>query len=465
MKNYICVNAKYYKSTRASKIEAHNKRLSSIDYLLKKSDYKNITDTNLIEKFNEYYNKQKSIQAKRKCYTRKNGNSIIEMVVALSEHQALHYLNQANGEKLIFKGLQQFQRDLEKTYGFKGLQISLHTDEGYVDVENKTKYNIHAHLTFLNFDFENEKTVLGYLKIKDWQDMQDLAAKSFQSVGLDFIRGKKKEVATKDHLERNEYILKKQHLQLKELNTQLDSITSEITLKNTKLETLKQGVKDLKVKREETKSLDIAIEDKKKIYSSISSEQSELREQQKVLRDEIKELESKKKEHSTTITNISKQIISDTNKIINYSTDSGIFSDSIDSNKLAPAIQKTLKKYSNYTFIAKTEKENLELKQQLNTTIKQKDEVIANKDTTIENLQQENQSFFSQIKSFGFYKTKIKEAVDDLKTKLIQYKNKIKEQTKLIANYETIFQKHNIDIDTELKSLKKQKSKEFSPDF
>lgn len=396
MNNYISVNAKYYKRTRIQRIHNHNTRVSKIDYLLPKTEYKNITDTNLIDTFNTHFNQQIEIQARRKSYTKKNGNTVLEMVVALSEEQALYYLNKDNGEELLFKGYKQFQKDIEDKYGFKGLQISLHTDEGYIDENGNTKYNIHAHLTFLNFDFENEKTVLGYLKREDWANMQDLAASSFNTVGLDFIRGKKKEIASKDHLERNEYILQKQNIKLKEQEKQLNSINDKITNKEAQISTLKTSITNLKTKREEVKLLDIDIVDKKAKYADITKEQKDIREQQKVLRDEIKELKEQKKEHSTNLLNINKQIKKDTDKIVDYVTVSTMLGEKVDTNRLAPAITKTLQKYSNYQFIAKVENENTQLKQ----VILKRNEVISNQDTHIESIKQEKTSLLEKLSLF-----------------------------------------------------------------
>jgi len=461
LKNYISVNAKYYKKHRALKIQEHNNRISAIDYLLPKTEYKNITDTNLVDEFNKYYKQQQQIQAKRKSYTKKNGNAIVEMVVALSEEMALQYLNQVNGEELLFKGFKQFQQDIEDRYGFKGLQVSLHTDEGYVDVNENIKYNIHAHLTFLNFDFQTEKTVLANLKRNDWSAMQDIAEDSFKKIGLDFIRGEKKEIASKDHLERNEYILKKQNIQLKEQEKQLNQIIDTIASKEAKLSSLKTSVASLKTKREEVESLDIDIAQKKSIYADITKEQKDIREQQKILREEIKQLKIQKKEYSTNLLNINKQIKKDTDKIIEYASISSLIGTKVDPNRLAPAITKTLQKYTNYQFIAKVENENIQLKEQ----ITQKDTEISNRDNHIETINQEKTSLLEKIKTFAGEKKQISDVVDTIKQKLSEYTNKIKEQAKKLDLYEKVFKKYGIDIEKELSIFKNKKSKDFSPDF
>ncbi len=80
------------------------------------------------------------------------------------------------------------------------------------------KYNVHAHVIFLNYDFDKSKTVLRSLYKKDWANMQDVAQKSFNTHNLDFIRGVPKEETKKEHLERNDYILQEQQ---QDINNQI----------------------------------------------------------------------------------------------------------------------------------------------------------------------------------------------------------------------------------------------------
>ena len=50
------------------------------------------------------------------------------------------------------------------------------------------------------------KSVLKGIKRDEWGKMQDLASKCFQSCGLNYVRGEKKETKEKDHLERRLFI-------------------------------------------------------------------------------------------------------------------------------------------------------------------------------------------------------------------------------------------------------------------
>ncbi len=113
-------------------------------------------------------------------------------------------------------------------FAFEPISIFLHTDEGYINPMGEVKYNIHAHVDFLNFDFKKEKTVLRNLRKKDWGDIQDLAQVSFQKKDLDFIRGTKKLDNTKDHLNRNDYISYKQEREINQNNSTLNKYQNEL---------------------------------------------------------------------------------------------------------------------------------------------------------------------------------------------------------------------------------------------
>lgn len=245
MRNYISVNAKYYKMGEIDRISNHNFRQSKVDYLLPKEQIK-FQNQNLI--FDENFNVSKkdlslktldksmrnqflkllelkqNILKKNNAKHRKNENQLIEMVVALSEEQALNYLE--NGVDLM-AGFKNFAKDIYKKHGLKPLGISLHLDEGNIK-DNVTKLNIHAHITFFNYDFEKEKSVLRTLQKQDFKEMQDIAANSFQKAGLNFIRGEGKEITNKKHLERNEFILSQQQQQIENYDLILKSLIPKV---------------------------------------------------------------------------------------------------------------------------------------------------------------------------------------------------------------------------------------------
>ncbi|MCT7483922.1 coiled-coil domain-containing protein [Aliarcobacter cryaerophilus] len=299
MRNYISVNAKHYKKKEIQRISEHNFRLQKIGYLLPKEHIKyenvniiyanNITnkyENNLTklgeysQNLNELYNKKQldnilktqyqlllktkeDIQYKNKSYAKTNESTLVEMVVALSEEQAKFYLE--SGQDLG-KGFDNFTKNLCEKYGFTPLQVSLHLDEGYVE-NGVTKLNVHAHLTFFNFDFYKERSVLRTLKKQDYKDLQDLAANSFQEVGFDFKRGESKELSGKEHLERNDFILAKQKEEIIKLDFEYKNLVAIVN--STK-----------KKEQELLKSHEKLSSDYKEIYKSVG----ELKELEKTLR-------------------------------------------------------------------------------------------------------------------------------------------------------------------------------------
>ncbi len=264
MKNYISVNAKYSKGSNITNISDHNDRTSDIDYLLDDDDIqyqnqdaiysqnsenlggsaKSFSQTlNLKQSFKKLQTKKTNILKQKYNYKHnKNENEIVEMVVGLSEDQARKYLD--DGVDLM-AGFDKLSQNIQKKYGFEKMGISLHLDEGHVDKNGDVKLNVHAHLTFFNFDFDKNKTVLRNMKKKDWEDIQTLAQTSFQSMGLNFKRGESKGITKKEHLEKNDYVITKQEQELKNILSILDTKENELKTLYTTLNTQKNLLKDI----------------------------------------------------------------------------------------------------------------------------------------------------------------------------------------------------------------------------
>ncbi len=312
-RNYISANAKYYKSEHIDRIARHNFRIAKIDYLLPEESikYQNknlIFDKNMQEisinnldknsqeivlksNYLELLNLRENIYNKQKYYPSKKNlksNDLVEFVVALSEEQALNYLE--NGRDLM-DGFKQYAKDLKEQFGFTPLQVSLHLDEGYSKDKTHTKYNVHAHIVLFNYDFDKQKSILRNLRKKDFQNMQTLAENSFKKVDLDFIRGKQKEIIGKDHLERNELIIAKQSKELNNLQIkvngfiQIDKELSEQIADKTKL------LDELKATRKEIYDTNETLsEEQKQILDELGDEQKGLRAEIKKLREQRKEI-------------------------------------------------------------------------------------------------------------------------------------------------------------------------------
>lgn len=386
MRNYISVNAKYYTSKQVSKRAEHNNREAKIDYLLPSENriFQNIENNfgqfSMMEKFELMNQRKKQIQ-NQKGFFKTDGNDLIEMVVSLSEEQALNYLNQEGGDDKLFSGFLQLAEDIKSNFGFEPVGVSLHLDEGFITPTGDIKYNIHAHLDFLNFDFKKEKTVLRNMKKQHWRDLQDLAEKSFKSKNLDFVRGEQKLDNSKDHLEKNDYIASKQQ---REINSNQNTLTNhqnilnnlieeinplKLELDNLELEytKLKEEVKDeytsLNSLKNETKTLRATFAKDSSEYQNLTQEYNKLMQDEKAKREEYRLLDSKSKElkeeisklevikkdkiellektnkYDVTINKEVAKILENSKKMVGY-----------DSDLLKENMIKVLKKFSNYDF-------------------------------------------------------------------------------------------------------------------
>ncbi|MDD3009686.1 MAG: hypothetical protein PHQ70_12615, partial [Arcobacter sp.] len=207
--------------TSSSGALIHNERIFSPDYLIsndkKINEYKSYTDLHISEleiKAKEDY--QKHSINNRKLPS--NATLIKEAILNLNENHTL-------------KDLEKVKDTLEKEYGYKISNISIHKDEGYIytDTKNytmgrnqyknleetpyiaeldlkdnkfyewnlnnnkwvkgeeikdyKIEKNYHAHIVMLNYDFSKHRTIRNSLK--DLSKMQTLVAKD-----LNMERGK-----------------------------------------------------------------------------------------------------------------------------------------------------------------------------------------------------------------------------------------------------------------------------------
>ena len=267
------------------KKSVHNVRVIS------KEDIQNLDDLQrdilLKNQFANLLKSKDEVQRRRKCYGNKNSNDLIEMVVALSEEQALNYLD--NGVDLM-KGFDNFAKNMKQHFGLTPLEISLHLDEGHLK-NGEPKFNVHAHVVFFNFDFEKEVSVWRKVGRKDTKLMQDIAANSFQEVGLNFQRGTSKELSTKEHLERNDYILQKQNKEFKDLNLKLTGIIELEKDISRQLEEKTKELNEAKAERmriyEGTRTLD---ETHKALLDEIGNNQKGLRNDIQALRSQRKDI-------------------------------------------------------------------------------------------------------------------------------------------------------------------------------
>jgi hypothetical protein len=265
-KRYVSFNLKYYKKHDKSLLD-HNKRETVPDYVIENSD-KNICKKiwnesleNMIAIGNEDARKYTKTKA-----LKKNANVLLDGVLAFSRPH-VEYLYSEYGEektnKVLVEYAEKFGRELQKKFGMQLVQVALHLDEGKIK-NGIVKKNYHAHLSFLNFDFNKHKTVLRTLRKNkkniednDYVKMQDIAAEIFGP--LDFVRGK--QGSKKKHLEREEYIEMAKKIQelnknlkntdnlIEEKNQMLFEKSNQVVLKNVEVFKLESEIRRLKATR------------------------------------------------------------------------------------------------------------------------------------------------------------------------------------------------------------------------
>jgi hypothetical protein len=185
----------------------------------------------------------------RKDYQSKH---LIEFEVGISEEKAKEYLSLGID---INEGFKQYINDLKTKFGMNTLQMSIHRDEGYLDKDNVLHHNIHAHFLVHNYNFETKKAILSNFRKKDYRQLQTLAQKSFNSVGLDFKRGLSKFQTKLNHQKRNDFILYKQNQELKILQKDLIQKNQEIKDLYTLLNNQKNQLKELRLQFEKDSNI------------------------------------------------------------------------------------------------------------------------------------------------------------------------------------------------------------------
>jgi hypothetical protein len=208
---------------------------------------------------------------------------LIEFEVGISEEKAKEYLSLGID---INEGFKQYINDLKTKFGMYTLQMSIHRDEGYIDKDNILHHNIHAHFLVHNYNFETKKAILSNFRKKDYRQLQTLAQKSFNQVGLDFKRGLSKFQTKLKHQKRNDFILHKQNQELKILQKDLQQKNQEIKDLYTLLNSQKNQLKELRLQFEKDSN----------IYKMLSLNIKNLSLEEQSKREEFRQLDSKIKE-------------------------------------------------------------------------------------------------------------------------------------------------------------------------
>ena len=128
-------------------------------------------------------------------------------------------------EETKLEDLKRFTTAVEKRWGIRAIQIHIHRDEGHYEENERGRRiwepNYHAHIVWDWMDHTTGKS--HKLSEKDMSEMQDMLADM-----LKMERGQKKSETGLEHLEREEFILKKLKDEQKAVKEKTEALESEI---------------------------------------------------------------------------------------------------------------------------------------------------------------------------------------------------------------------------------------------
>ena len=130
---------------------------------------------------------------------------------------------------------------VHERWGIRAMQIHIHKDEGhYEDTNDPASWepNFHAHIIWDWMDHDTGKSFK--LNAEDMSAIQDFVAET-----LDMQRGQKKSETGIDHLERNDFIIRKQESKKKQLQEEAKKAVAEKEEAATEVEAAKTEVADL----------------------------------------------------------------------------------------------------------------------------------------------------------------------------------------------------------------------------
>lgn len=465
MRNYIASNTEYNKGSKIKSISDHNDRSHSPDYLLSEEHriYKNesyLFGGDSLENYYQQLRNKRIEMSSKHSNIRKNENEIIESVIILSEEQARYYLD--NNISLM-DGLKAIANDFKCKYGFEPMKIDLHCDEGYIN-DGVVKYNIHAHITSYNFDFEKNRSVLRTMRKNDFELMQDIAANAMQNFGFDFQRGVSKQETGLENQKRNDFIISKQSQTIQENESKIkESYHTKSELENiidnlrSEKDEVDLDLKNTKVYRDEVKNdLTLSKEQKKSLYSEISEVQKALRTKRKELVRVEKDVKNLK-DLDTSFKKDTLEILNDSKTLLSF-----------DESKLKKAIYKKIKEYSRIDLKAKEIDDLKQDKVILIEQVSQLNKDIEKKDSKIRDLEEVDTLKAHEIKRLrqrdkdnaNFTKSEIVEATISYENEISDLKNELKQEKK-----EKEVLKSNQEKSKDLLEFVQENHKEIIEDF
>ena len=213
MKNFVAFTTQFFKNSNAQGELGHvNRVFNENKNAFPEYTKNNFGDDDLFNKYKEIYKRvnerKKELKLKR---LNEKSNTFIDGVAVFSLDQWEELEKKHSPEEikeLVTERMKLFMSKFKDQFGFEPIGFNMHLDEGHE--KNQLVRNIHAHVSFFNYDFSKDKAPLRKIGKKETAKMQDLLAESFEDLG--FRRGIPKEETKKNHLKKDDFIKEKQRL-------------------------------------------------------------------------------------------------------------------------------------------------------------------------------------------------------------------------------------------------------------
>lgn len=210
MKNFVAFTTQFFKNSNAQGELGHvNRVFKENKNAFSEYTKNNFGDDDLFKRYNDIYKRvnerKKELKLKR---LNEKSNTFIDGVAVFSLDQWEELEKKHTSEEikeLVTERMNLFMSKFKDQFGFEPIGFNMHLDEGHE--KNQLVRNIHAHVSFFNYDFKKDKAPLRNINKKETAKMQDLLAESFEDLG--FRRGVSKEQTKKNHLEKEKFIEKK----------------------------------------------------------------------------------------------------------------------------------------------------------------------------------------------------------------------------------------------------------------
>ena len=189
--------------------------------------------------------------------------------------------------------LRRYAERVHERWGIRAVQIHMHKDEGhYENIGDQRTWepNLHAHIIWDWMDHSTGKSFK--LNADDMSEMQDMVAET-----LAMERGQRKTETGVDHLERNDFIIKKQESKIRQLQMETEKAVGEKEDAEAEVKAARKEVEDIHQHRDYLVETNRTKEERKKrLDSDIRSKESQskaLDETIKAKNESISELDEK----------------------------------------------------------------------------------------------------------------------------------------------------------------------------